>query len=55
MIKTVHEVGSDHVVERRRKRTRLTSTNGRRVRGVFGEQPLKDLTFLRWLMITISI
>ena len=34
MITTVHEVGPDHVVERRRKRPRLTSTNGGRVRTV---------------------
>lgn len=37
MIKTVHKVGPDQTVERIRRRPKLTSTNGRHVRIVFGD------------------
>ena len=41
MITTIHNVGQEHTIERVRKRPRLSSTNGARVRQVFGACPTK--------------
>lgn len=43
MITTVHQVGPDHTVDLVRKRPRLPSTNGRRIREVFGETATNEL------------
>lgn len=43
MLTTIHVVSSENTVVRERKRPRLTSTNGRQVRAVFGDNPTKQL------------
>ena len=43
MLTTIHQVGNDHTVKRLRRRPRETSTNGRKVREVFGENATKVL------------
>lgn len=43
MLTTAHLVGPGHTVERLRRRPRLTSTNGSRVRAVFGSATTKRL------------
>ena len=43
MLTTCHNIGRGHTVERLRKRPRLTSTNGPRVRRVFGSNATKRL------------